>query len=188
MISHQAFFEFLAGSDQTSSGWQPVVAGIATLRLVDSRLDESGLEADWASVESVRTAISAMKEGDPIRTILSTLVDAASEGKPSRAKIGRALIAYGKALNFESRLALACEVCESADKLAGAPANPDISIDANIRLGSAARRMLNWERSEHAYTRAAHIANAIGDAESALLVEVRRATTHMLRGNLPEAE
>jgi hypothetical protein len=188
MIRHQAFFEFLAGSDQTSSAWQPVLAGLATLRFVDSRLDESGSEADWASVESVRTAVTSMKEGDPIRAILTSLVDAASETRPSRTKIGHALIAYGKALNFESRLALAANVFETADILSGAPANPDISIDANIRLGSAARRMLDWQRSENAYSRATHIAEAIGDKASMLLVDVRRATSHMIRGNLPEAE
>jgi len=110
MIRHQAFFEFLAGSDQTSSAWQPVVAGIATLRLVDSRLDESGSEPDWASVESVKTAIGALREGDPVRAILFSLVEAASNKETRRAAVGNGLLAYGRALNFEGKWALVCDV------------------------------------------------------------------------------
>ena len=188
MIRHQAFFEFLASSDQASAAWHPVVAGLAALRLVDVRLDDSRVEADWAAVESVKSAVSEIKEGNPVRAILATLVDAAVAPALDREKIGRALIAYGKALNFESRLALACDVFESADNLVGAPTNPKVSIEANIRLGSAARRMLDWQKSEHAYSRAAHIADAIGDQESILFVDVRRAATQMVRGNLPAAE
>jgi len=188
MIRHQAFFEFLAGSDQTSSAWQPVVAGIATLRLVDSRLDESGSEPDWASVESVKTAIGALREGDPVRAILFSLVEAASNKETRRAAVGNGLLAYGRALNFEGKWALVCDVYSAADQIAGAPANPDISIKANIGLGAAARQMAQWDKSANAYARATHIANAIGDHASVLSVDVRRATTLMLRGNLPEAE
>ena len=189
MINHQAFFEYLAGADQTSAEWQPAVAGLAVLRLLDSRLEQSaGSEADWASIESVKSAIGAISTGNPLRAILFSLVDSASAGKADTEKIGRGLLAYARALNFEAKWRLACDVFATADKLAGTPENPSISIDANIGLGAAARQLADWDRSAHAFARATHIADAIGDKASALLVDVRRATVHIHRGNLPEAE
>jgi hypothetical protein len=189
MINHQAFFEYLAGADQTSSEWQPVVAGLAVLRLVDAQVEQANNSVtDWASTESVRTAVGAISTGDPVRAILLSLVDSASGGKADREKIGRGLLAYARALNFEGKWRLACDVFATADSLAGAPANPSISIDANIGLGAAARQLADWDTAAHAFARATHIADAIGDKASALLVDVRRATVHIHRGNLPEAE
>jgi hypothetical protein len=48
--------------------------------------------------------------------------------------------------------------------------------------------MSDWEKSAHAYSRAYHLADTIADKSSVLLVEEGRATTHMVRGNLPAAE
>lgn len=189
MIKHQAFFQFLASTDQTSSAWSPVVAGLAVLRLTDSQLNRSSHEEhDWASLESVRTAVAAVNEGDPIRSILLSLTDAVSQPDLQRDVIGQRLLAYGRALNFEGKWNLACDVFEHADTIAGVPLNPQITIEANIALGSAARRLAAWDMSAQAYARAAHVANATGNSAAALSVDVRRATTHMVRGNLPAAE
>jgi hypothetical protein len=189
MINHQAFFEYLSSADQNSPAWQPVVAGLAVLRFVDSRLgDEASGESDWAHLESVKSAVNGISEGDPVRSILLSLIDAAGKGVEQRATVGRALLAYGRALNFEGKWSLVCDVYATADRLAGAPANPDVSIRANIGLGAAARQLAQWEKSANALARATHIADAIGDNASLLLIDVRRATTYMLRGNLPEAE
>jgi tetratricopeptide (TPR) repeat protein len=189
MISHQAYFEFLAGSDQNAPAWHPVLAGLAVLRLIDSRVgNESRFATDWASVESTRSALTALSEGDPIRGILLQLIDAVGGDETSSEAIGRGLIAYGRALNFEGRWGLACDVFATADKMAGAPDYPRISIESNIALGASARRMSDWDTSALAYARAAHLADTVGDNASALHVEVGRATTHMVRGNLPTAE
>jgi tetratricopeptide (TPR) repeat protein len=189
MINHQAFFEYLANADQTSPAWQPVVAGLAVLRFVDTKLgDGVHCDDDWAHLESIRGAVNGINEGDPVRSVLMSIIEAASEGDTQRATVGRALLAYGRALNFEGKWSLACDVYAAADSIAGAPANPDISIRANIGLGAAARQMAQWDKSEHAYSRATHIAETVGDTAGVLLVDVRRSTTLMLRGNLPEAE
>ena len=188
MISHQAFFEYLAGADQNSPAWQPVVAGLAVLRLVDSRLGDGVNDEDWAHLESIRSAVNGISEGDPVRSVLLSIIDAASKGDTQRATVGRALLAYGRALNFEGKWSLVCDVYATADRIAGAPAHPDISIRANIGLGAAARQMAQWDKSAHAYARATHIAETVGDTAGVLLVDVRRSTTLMLRGNLPEAE
>jgi tetratricopeptide (TPR) repeat protein len=189
MMSHQAYFEFLAGSDQNAPAWHPVLAGLAVVRLIDSRVgDESRAATDWASLESTRSAVTALNEGDPVRGILLQLIDAVGGDEISRGTIGRGLLAYGRALNFEGRWALACDVFAAADKIAGAPHRTRISIESNIALAAASRRMSDWDTSAQAYARAAHLADTLGDHAAALHVEVGRATTHMVRGNLPTAE
>ena len=189
MISHQSYFEFLASADQDALTWQPVVAGLGVLRLVDSRISGDTRDAsDWASLESVRSTAAALNEGNPVRAILLQLVEDVSKEEIQREAVGRGLIAYGRALNFEGRWALACDVFATADSLAGAPGNPRVSVESNIALGAAARRMGDFETSAHAYARASHVANAVGDVAGAMQVEVGRAATHMVRGNLPAAE
>ena len=189
MMSHQAYFEFLAGSDQHAPAWHPVLGGLAVLRLIDSRLGgEPGGTSNWASCESAKSAVMSVREGDPARAILLQLVDAVASDEVKLEAIGRGLIAYGRALNFEGRWGLACDVFGTADRIAGAPHNVPISVESNIALGAAARRMTHWEKSAHAYSRAYHLAETIGDRSSVLLVEEGRATTHMVRGNLPAGE
>lgn len=188
MISHQAYFEFLAGSDQNAPPWHPVLAGLAVLRLIDLRVGGESRARDWGSLESTRSAATALSEGDPVRAILLQLVDAVASDDIKREAIGRGLLAYGRALNFEGRWSLACDVFNTADRIAGAPDDARISIESNIALGAASRRMGDWDTSAHAYARAAHLADTLGDNAAALLVEIGRATTHMVRGNLPAAE
>ncbi len=189
MMSHQAYFEFLAGSDQHAPAWHPVLGGLAVLRLIDSRLGgESDAKSDWASYESARNAVVVLKQGDPVRGILLQLIESISSDSINREAIGRGLIAYGRALNFDGRWGLACDVFVTADRIAGAPYNVPISIESNIALGAAARRMSDWEKSAHAYSRAYHLAETIADRSWVLLVDAGRATTHMVRGNLPTAE
>lgn len=189
MMSHQAYFEFLAGSDQYAPAWHPTLGGLAVLRLIDSRLGgEPRATTDWASCESAKSAVMSLNPGDPVRGILLNLIDSVAGDEVKLKEIGRGLVAYGRALNFEGRWALACDVFGTADRIAGAPHNVPVSIESNIALGAAARRMTDWEKSAHAYSRAYHLAETIGDRSSVLLVEEGRATTHMVRGNLPAGE
>ena len=189
MMSHQAYFEFLASSDHNAPAWHPVLGGLAVLRLIDARLGrETDTKSDWASFESARNAVVVLKQGDPVRSILLQLIDSISSDDLNREAIGRGLIAYGRALNFEGRWGLACDVFGTADRIAGAPYNIPVSIESNIALGAAARRMSDWEKSAHAYSRAYYLAETIADRSWVLLVDAGRATTHMVRGNLPAAE
>jgi tetratricopeptide (TPR) repeat protein len=189
MFSHQAYFEFLAGSDRNAPAWHPVLGGLAVLRLIDSRLGgELGAPTDWASTEAARSAVTTLSQGDPIRGILLQLIDAIAGDEVKCEVIGRGLLAYGRALNFEGRWGLACDVFGTADRIAGAPHNVPISIESNLALGAALRKMSYWEKSANAYSRAYHLAETIADKPSLLLVQEGSATTHMVRGNLPAAE
>lgn len=190
MVKHQAYFDFLAASDQTAPEWQPVLAGLAALRLVDWRLDttDSNNQRDWASFESVRHVVTAMNVGDPVRAILLQLAEAVNQEDVNREDVGRGLLAYGRALNYAGRWALACDVFANVDRVAGAPANPRMSIESSIARGAAARKMGDWGASAHAYARAAHVANTVGDSASVLQADVGIANNNMARGNLPAAE
>lgn len=188
MIKHQAFFEFLAGSDQNTFDWHPVLAGLAVLRLVDSSVGAEPSRKDWASIESVRSAVTSLSEGDSVRAVLLQLVDAMGEDEIHLEAVGRGLLAYGRVLNFLGRWTLACDVFATADIVAGALGNSRISIESNIALGAASRRMADWDASANAYAQAAHLASVAGDKAGALQVEVGLATTQMVRGNLATAE
>jgi hypothetical protein len=190
MVKHQPYFDFLAASDQTAPEWEPVLAGLAVLRLIDSRIDVDELHRarDWASLESVRHMVATLREGDPVRAILLRLTETVNQEDISREDVGQGLLAYGRALNFAGRWALACDVFASADRAAGAPANPRLSVESNIAYGAAARKMADWDESAHAYARAAHVASTIGDSAGLLQVEVGVANNDIARGNLPAAE
>lgn len=190
MVKHQAYFDFLAGSDPSAPEWQPVLAGLATLRLIDTRIDvdESHRARDWASLESVRQVVTAVSVGDPVRAILLHLIEMVNGDGIRREDVGQGLLSYGRALNFAGRWALACDAFASADRVAGAPLIPRLSVEANIAHGAAARKMGDWSASADAYARAAHIASTVGDSAGALQVDVGVANNHMARGNLPAAE
>jgi tetratricopeptide (TPR) repeat protein len=190
MVKHQPYFDFLAGSDQSAPEWEPAVSGLAVLRLIDLRIDadESHRARDWASFESVRHMVTSLREGDPVRAILLRLIETVNQEDISREDVGQGLLAYGRALNFAGRWALACDAFASADRAAGAPANPRLSVESNIARGAAARKMGEWDESAHAYARAAHVATTIGDSAGALQVEVGVANNDITRGNLPAAE
>src|SRR5438874_6724922 len=90
MMSHQAYFEFLAGSDHSAPAWDPVLGGLAVLRLIDSRLGRvTDAKNDWASFESARNAVVALSQGDPVRSILLQLIDSVSIDDINREAIGR---------------------------------------------------------------------------------------------------
>jgi tetratricopeptide (TPR) repeat protein len=190
MVKHQAYFDFLAGSDAGAPEWQPVLAGLATLRLIDARIDvhESHRQRDWASFESVRHVVTAVNVGDPVRATLLRLIETVNQENIPREDVGQALLSYGRALNFAGRWALACDAFASADRIAGAPLIPRLSVEASIAHGAAARKLGDWSASADAYARAAHIANTVGDSAGALQVDVGLANNHMARGNLPAAE
>src|SRR5436853_4021407 len=77
MIRHQVYFDTLGSMREDSASWRSVFAGLSVLRLVDCYL-EGGSPVDpasWAQLHSVRSAIEAVSEGDPIRAVLLAVLD-----------------------------------------------------------------------------------------------------------------
>jgi hypothetical protein len=190
MLKHAVYFDLLGSLDENAPERRSTLAGLLVLRLVDWRLDDGASHeaAAWASVESIRRVLLEVSEGDPIRATLLNLLDTASVEKLDPVEVGRALMSYGRALNFTSRWALAADVFETVDKVAAPRLVPRLSIAANIALGAASRRAGGWDASAHAYSRAMHIAHAVGDEAALLQIDVGIANTDITRGNLPGAE
>ncbi|MEP6905300.1 MAG: hypothetical protein ABI875_04405, partial [Gemmatimonadales bacterium] len=120
MISRQPFFELLAATKEDSAAWHPVVEGLAVLRMIDSRVEhDQHRDFDGESTDSIRNAVSAISEGDPVRAILLQLIEAVGGTEIQRDALARGLLGFGRALDFDGRWALACDVYATADKVAG---------------------------------------------------------------------
>jgi tetratricopeptide (TPR) repeat protein len=191
-LQHLAFFEALAGMEEFDGEWPATSAGLVVLRLVDAWLDEGPEVAapDGWSVRAVREAIDAVAPERSVRPILSGIVDVlqSSSGQPSVSRIAPRLMAYGRALDYDGRYALAADVYGTLVAHAHPADEPDVAIDANMQLGLCRRRLGDLDGAARAYGRAGAIAASTGDLMKVLLSQVADAKIAVARGNLPSAE
>jgi tetratricopeptide (TPR) repeat protein len=189
MIRHHAFFETLGAAEEKSPDWNVVFAGLSTLRLVDRlTADPESEQASPSELDATRAAIEAVSPGDPVRAILSRIVGRLSESTELTHDLGSDVMTYGRALDLQGLWTLAADVFQSVAAAFSERAHPRIIIEASTALGAAARNSGDWETSKHAYARAEHLAERIGDHALALTARVGIATSHMVKGNLPAAE
>lgn len=188
MVSHQAYFDTLASTEEDSPAWAPTLAGLAVLGLVDAaREDPSVIDTDWTGVRAVVESVTALREGTPLRRPLMKVVDNLRD-EPNWSAITSSLFAYGRALDLEGSWKLATDVFGTVAEIARQERQPELAIEATTALGGAARRSGDWDRSAEGYAEAAHLANALGDKASGLTVRVGTANTQIARGNLPGAQ
>src|SRR4051812_42905182 len=190
MIRHQVFFDSLGSLKEDSASWRAAFAGLSVLRLVDSYA-ETGLTVDpgsSAQLHNVRAAIEAVSEGDPIRGVLTTVLEEVTRRSAIDDSVCAALVGYGRALDYEASWGLASDVFSTVAKLTRPEKNPRLAIDANIATGGWARRNGDWEISARAYSQAAYIADTVGDRQGVLTVQVGIANTYLAKGNLPQAQ
>jgi tetratricopeptide (TPR) repeat protein len=190
MIRHQVFFDNLGSLKEDSASWRSAFAGLSVLRLVDTYSD-TGLKADpgsWAQLHNVRTAIEGVSEGDPIRGVLTTVLEEVTRRSAIDDTVCAALLAYGRALDYEANWGLAADVFSTVAKLTRPEKNSRLAIDANVAVGGSARRNGDWETSARAYSQAAYIADTVGDHQNVLTVQVGIANTYLAKGNLPQAQ
>ncbi|HKH00427.1 MAG TPA: hypothetical protein VKB08_06875 [Bradyrhizobium sp.] len=190
MIRHQVYFDTLGSMKEDSVSWRSVFAGLSVLRLVDAYAD-AGSPANvpgWAHLHAVRTAIEAVSEGDPIRVVLTTVLDEATKRNAADDTVCASLLAYGRSLDYEASWGLATDVFATVAKLARPEKNARLAVEANVAIGGAARRNGDWDTSARAYSQAAYIADTLGDKPGVLTVQVGIANTYLAKGNLPQAE
>ena len=190
MIRHQVYFDTLGSMREDSASWRSVFAGLSVLRLVDA-YTETGSSIDpanWAQLHSVRTAIEDVNAGDPVRGVLTTVLEEATKRATIDEVVCASLLAYGRALDYEASWGLATDVFSTVAKIARPEKNARLAIEANVAIGGAARRNGDWETSARAYSQAAYIADTIGDRQGILTVQVGIANTYMAKGNLPQAQ
>jgi len=190
MIRHQVYFDTLGSMKEDSASWRSVFAGLSVLRLVDAYVDAGSPinPADWAHLHSVRTAIEAVSEGDPVRGVLTTVLEDATKRSAIDETVCRSLLAYGRALDYEASWGLATDVFSTVAKLARPEKNPRFAVEAHVAVGGAARRNGDWEISARAYSQAAYIADTLGDRPGVLTVQIGIANTYLAKGNLPQAQ
>jgi tetratricopeptide (TPR) repeat protein len=136
----------------------------------------------------VRTAIGNVGEGDPVRGVLTAVVDEITTRGAVDDAVSAALLSYGRALDYEASWGLATDVFTTVAKLAKPEKNPRLSVEANVAVGGAARRNGDWETSARAYSQAAYVADTLGDKQGVLTVQVGIANTYLAKGNLPQAQ
>jgi len=98
--------------DEKDAAWRSVSAGLVTMRLVDQWIaDGATSRVDAWGVSAVREAIGAIAETTPIRRILTSVLDVlvSSSATDLHALCPR-LMAYGQALEYESKWTLAADV------------------------------------------------------------------------------
>jgi len=190
MIRHQVYFDLLGSMKEDSPSWRSAFAGLSVLRLVDSYMDGAvGMDPpNWAQLHSVRAAIDSVSEGYPVRSVLLHIVEEISTRRVVDDTVSVALLAYGRALDYEANWGMAMDVFGTVAKAVKPEKNARLAVEANIAAGGAARRNGDWESSARAYSQAAYIADTLGDKPGVLTVQVGIANTYMAKGNLPQAQ
>lgn len=190
MIRHDTFFDALGQIDEKTPEWNSVFAGLSVMRLVDrvASRNEAKLAAHWPELSTARSRVEAVSVGDPVRAILSRVIDDIEKQNELTGDIGSCLLAYGRALDLDARWALAVDVFKTIAEIFSPRWNARLIIEACTALGAAARSAGDWETSARGYAQAEHLAESIGDKAGALTVQVGLANSHMIRGNLPAAQ
>ena len=111
-LRHLAFFEELATTAEGSPDWRSAMAGLVTLRLVDSWLedDTAVAAADGSSLPAVAEVVAAMDDGKPARTLLDRVAVALQEQKPDIHVVATPLLAYAQSLEYDAKWRLAGDV------------------------------------------------------------------------------
>jgi tetratricopeptide (TPR) repeat protein len=190
MIRHQVFFDTLGTLREDSASWRSVFAGLSVLRLVDSYTDNSASvdPANWAQLHSVRSSVEQVSAGDPIRGVLTTVLEETIARGTIDEIVCRSLLGYGRALDYDANWSLAADVYQTVAKISRPEKNAKLAVEANVAVGGAARRNGDWETSARAYSQAAYIADTLGDRQGVLTVQVGIANTYIAKGNLPQAQ
>jgi tetratricopeptide (TPR) repeat protein len=190
MIRHQSYFDTLGSMQEDSASWRAVFAGLSVLRLVDAYTDTGSSvdPANWAQLHSVRAAIEVVGEGDPVRDILTNILEQVTKRASIDETVCRSLISYGRVLDNAASWGLAIDVFSTVAKLARPEKNAKLAVEAHVLVGGAARRNGDWDTSARAYSQAAYIADTLGDRQGVLTVQVGIANTYMAKGNLPQAQ
>ena len=190
MIRHHAFFEALGSINEHDEAWQPTLAGLAVLRLLEFTAEghSQDVSEDWAAHRTARDAVSALPETNPVRAILMRILDCLDKVAGVSEDIGREMLAFGRSLDLEGRWLLATDVFQTVERQFSSREYPHLVIESCTALGAVARHAPDWDVSSRAFAQAQHLADAIGDQAASLAVDVGIANSHRIRGNLQAAE
>jgi tetratricopeptide (TPR) repeat protein len=190
-LRHLAFFEELAALDEGDAEWRSVSAGLVVLRLVDAWMEEGPhtVTADAWGLRAVRVSIEEIEDGTPVRAVLGSIVDAMeASAVADMSAVAPRLLAYGRALEYDGRAALASDVYRAVIAHTHPVEEADIATAAHLQLAACLRVSGNLGAAGEAYRVAAEIANAGNDIVGVLRARIGDAKIAIDRGNLPRAE
>lgn len=191
MLRHLVFFEELGRMDESDPGWRALSAGLVTMRLVDAWIADGpkASRVDSWGVSAVREAIAQVPETTPVRRILTSVVDVmvSSRAVDLHALCPR-LMAYGQALEYEARWALAADVYTSIIAHAHPSEDSDLAIAAHLQLAFCLRTLGDLDAASATYERATQVAMAANDLIGVLRGRLGDAKIATARGNMPQAE
>jgi tetratricopeptide (TPR) repeat protein len=140
-------------------------------------------------VSAVREAIARVEVTTPIRRILTSVVDVmvACTATDMHALSPR-LMAYGQALEYEAKWALAADVYGTIVVYTHPTEDADLTLAASLQCGYCFRTMGRLDDAATAYDRASQIAIAVDDTLGILRGRLGEAKVASARGNMPAAE
>jgi hypothetical protein len=192
MLAHLVYFETLASiEDNTTPAWKSVAAGLVVLRLVDAWLDEGPhiVTTDVTQLSSIRESVATVPAGDPIRSILSGMLDTLQQAETSSLQtVASQMLAYGRALHYAGQWQLANDVFMTLADRAFAIRDSEIAIESSLRLGFVSRKLGNLEAADRAYDSARQEAIRVSDSEGRVRAQLGFALNTVARGNLPNAD
>ena len=198
-LNHLPFVEALATSDDASDDWRRTAAGWVTVRLVDRWLaegqravatDDPGVAALWTALEAVAPARPVDREREALAKIVSAMQRAE---RPRAAAVRDALFGYGRALQDRSAWGPAADVFRmviaqaSGDGQSTAPADPELTDKATLRLGGCLRHLGDAHAAGQCYSTVRSRAEARKDRVRAIWARLGEARLIADRGNLPFA-
>jgi len=189
-LKHLAFFEELGKMDESDAGWRAVSAGLVTMRLVDRWIAVgSTSKLDSWSVSAARETIAQVADTTPTRRILTSIVDVmvACTATDMHALSPR-LMAYGQALEYEAKWALAADVYSSIAAYTHPVDDADLAVGASLQLGFCRKTLGDLDLAAAGYRRAVELASAVNDRVGMLRGRLGDAKVTLDRGNLPSAE
>lgn len=190
-LRHLAFFEEVASREEHEAAWRSATAGLVTLRLVDQWVDEgpAAVAPDGWSARAVAGAVDQMDEGSPIPSILRSILAAMQTANhPEMHGILPRLLAYGQALEYDAKWALAVDVYATIITHAHPTRESDSATAAHLRQGVCLRTLGHFSEAASAFAAAGDIASEAGDMVSLLRARIGDAKIAIVRGNLPGAE
>lgn len=188
-LRHLPFFEEIALHEEGEPLGRSATAGLLVLRLVDAWLESAPLMPDVDfGARHVRTAVDAMSDGIPVKSLLFRVVDALQEQRPDIHVVVTPLMAYAQALEFDAKWLLAADVYQSVLTHLHPTEDGDAVIAANLRLGQCYRNLNLVDAAAAAFRDASGVANVVGDMVGALRARIGEARVAFMRGNHPMAD
>jgi tetratricopeptide (TPR) repeat protein len=182
----RAFLDEIARPDLDAKTTHAAIAGLIVLRMVDRWVAGGCRPVD---VTGARKAVDEMEAGNPARGALGRVLTAiGGEGGLLNAAAAQALLDYGRALEFDAKLALALTVYDAVISHGGVGADERTVAMALLRKGICYRIEADLDQADAAYASSLGRAEDIRATDIVVRARLGLAYNAALRGHHDEAD